>query len=215
MTLDVRFAALSKEQWPGPITARRTRGPFKNLGLPKVLGSLERELRALRARDIIIRAFIPADQIRLDGWPRANARATSPGVVLEFVSDATKSQQRFYCDRFLYWENDLLSIARAMENLRAIDRWGVNKGGEQYAGYRAIAAQSSAGDNTRLHEAAALLARHGGARPLEVLTSATLARDAWRRARMATHPDRGGSADEFRAVDQAARLVGAHLGEDL
>lgn len=215
MSLDVRFSSLTREQWPGPVTARRTRGPFKNLGLPKILGALERELRALRARDIIIRAFIPADQIRLDGWPRANARATAPGVVLEFVSDATKSQQRFYCDRFLYWEDNLLSIARAMENLRAIDRWGVNKGGEQYAGYRAIAAQSSAGDNARLHAAAALLAKHGGVTPLSVLMTVTVARDAWRRARVATHPDRGGSADEFRAVDQAARLIGAHLGEEL
>lgn len=215
MALDVRFHSLSAAQWPGPVTSRRTRGPFKNLGLPKILAALERELKALRARDIIIRAFIPSEQIRLDGWPRANARATAPGVVLEFVSDATKTTQRFYCDRYHYWEDNLLSIARAMENLRAIDRWGVNKGGEQYAGYRAIAAESSAGSNEAVSAAAALLGELAGITARDVLANAVIARDAWRRARVYAHPDRGGSPEKFVQVDAAAKTLGGYFGEVL
>lgn len=215
MSLAVRFQSLSRAEWPGPVTQTRRRGPFKNLGLPKILRAIERELVALKARDIVVRAFIPAEQIRLDGFPRANARATAPGVVLEFVSGATQARQRFYCDRYLFWEDNLLSIARAMENLRAIDRWGVNKGGEQYAGYRAIPAQSSASSNEALYAAASLLARHSGVRPADVLANVVVARDAWRRARLAVHPDRGGSADAFATVDRAAQLIGAYLGESL
>lgn len=215
MSLEVRFQPLTAAEWPGPVTKGRRRGPWKNLGLPKILRDLERELVALRARDIVVRAFIPADQIRLDGFPRASARASAPGVVLEFVSAITQNRQRFYCDRYLFWEDNLLSIARAMENLRAIDRWGVNKGGEQYAGYRAIPAQSSAGNNEALHAAASLLARHSGLRPVDVLGNIIVARDAWRRARLATHPDRGGSPDAFATVDRAAQLISAHLGEAL
>lgn len=215
MSLDVRFQSLTAAQWPGPVTKGRRRGPWKNLGLSKILPDLERELRALRARDIVVRAFIPADQIRLDGFPRANARATAPGVVLEFVSGVTRNQQRFFCDHYLFWEDNLLAIARTMEVLRAIDRWKVNKGGEQYAGYRAIPAQSSAGNNEALYAAASLLARHSGVRPADVLANAVVARDAWRRARLAVHPDRGGSADAFATVDRAAQLIGAYLGESL
>ena len=215
MSLAVRFQSLSRAEWPGPVTQTRRRGPFKNLGLPKILRAIERELVALKARDIVVRAFIPAEQIRLDGFPRANARATAPGVVLEFVSGATQALQRFYCDRYLFWEDNLLSIARAMEKLRAIDRWGVNKGGEQYAGYRAIPAQSSAGENVSVHAAAEFLANHGGARAIDVLSNPIVARDTWRRARLALHPDRGGSAAAFANADHAADVLGAYFGETL
>jgi hypothetical protein len=82
------------------------------------------------------------------------------------------------------WEHNVRAIALGLEALRAVDRHGISQRGQQYAGFRALTPGSSRG-LTRGRE---LIDEHGS-------VAAAL---------KATHPDHGGDAQDFAAV-QAAR----------
>lgn len=71
-----------------------------------------------------------------------------------------------------------------LQALRAVDRYGVTRRGEQYAGWKQLAAGSGAS----VERGRGLIRDHGGVT----------------QALKATHPDHGGSADDFADV-QAAR----------
>ena len=77
--------------------------------------------------------------IRTDGLPYANARyGTNPGVIVSF--DSRHGPLRYATDAFTEWQDNLRAIALSLEALRAVDRYGVTRRGEQYTGWRAIAA---------------------------------------------------------------------------
>jgi hypothetical protein len=131
--------------WPGKPTPsdKRQRSRFKDAKkFSRTLNDLETELRHLRAKEIAIRLFLSATQIRNDGWPRSDARPAQPGVILEFESK--HGALRYICDRYADWVDNLRAIAQTLEALRAADRHGVTKGGEQYRGWKALPEASSA-----------------------------------------------------------------------
>lgn len=45
---------------------------------------------------------------------------------------------QFACDRFLRWEDNLRAITKTLDALRAVDRYDVVQGGEQYAGFKQL-----------------------------------------------------------------------------
>jgi hypothetical protein len=151
---------------------------------------LERELRALRAKNIVIQAAVTDQDIRNDGWLRANARPEHPGVILTF--DSRHGPLSYPCDAFNDWQANVRAIALALEALRKVDRYGVTKRGEQYTGWKALpaAGRSSADLKSRGH---GLIREHGSVRE----------------ALFATHPDHGGSADDFQAVQAARARAGS------
>src|SRR5690554_7090169 len=51
----------------------------------RCLDDLERELRHLGARGIVVQAYLRGEDIRNDGWPRSSARFMEPGIVLSFT----------------------------------------------------------------------------------------------------------------------------------
>jgi hypothetical protein len=189
MTLDideavdgVTFRALVT--WPHdgtPSEARRSRFTFK-ASWPDTLELLRRELRLLRASNLVIGCGLREQDIRKDGWPRANAQQPLfPGVEVSFDSDVLldplarrgeelirrhgsvkaaqkathpdvggsardfaavqASQERkrlvYATDVCEFWQHNVRSIALGLEALRAVDRYGISKRGQQYAGFRA------------------------------------------------------------------------------
>ncbi|HSC21004.1 MAG TPA: hypothetical protein VLC07_04685, partial [Solirubrobacterales bacterium] len=146
------------------------------------LWKLESELDKLGARDVVIEVALTESEIRLDGWPRAGARPSHPGVVVSFNS--RHGPLRYGTDAFPHWQANVRAIALGLEALRKVERYGIGRRGEQYAGWR----QLSAGDSDLVRRGNELIAEHAGATA----------------ALKATHPDHGGDADDFRAV-QAAR----------
>ena len=46
----------------------------------------------------------------------------------------------FVCGRFTTWQDNLRAIAKTMEALRAVKRWGATQSDEQYTGFRALPA---------------------------------------------------------------------------
>jgi hypothetical protein len=83
MMIDVRLRPIPV--WPYPTTTnRRSSGVFR-AAWPKTLELLDRELDYLGASNILIGAGFRDQDLRIDGWPRANAPdPLHPGVELSF-----------------------------------------------------------------------------------------------------------------------------------
>lgn len=162
--IEARFHPLDLATWPGtPTPPARRKGPQFRSSWSQTLTLLEDELRHLRAKDIVIQADFTARDIRQDGWPRADARKPSfPGVVVSFQSNVGPLTYAtdIYSDGYFWrsqvgsrgepgfkegasiplpgWQANVRAIALSLEALRAVDRHGVTKRGEQYVGFGAL-----------------------------------------------------------------------------
>lgn len=101
----------------------------------------------------------------------------------------------------------------ALENLRAVERWGVSQT-SQYEGFRALPAQSSVITLTS-DIAASIIGDAAGHRTDAVLSSALQAKASLRVAMSRKHPDAGGSSEEFQRLQEAKRALEAHFGAAL
>lgn len=216
--LDYRIEAI--EVWPGERTPQwqRTRSPFKTIWT-KVLTHLDREIRMLRGDNVVLRLQVTDRDIRRDGMLRSDARPRDPGVVIQFRAQKLKgSPVLFYrCDRFLYWQDNVSAIARGLEALRLVDRYGVTPTGEQYAGFKALPSGGATSPTMSATSAAELLARYttDGNAPA-ILVNPSLAKDALRSAIFRTHPDRNnGDRQAFDNVDAARKVLSGHFGISL
>lgn len=215
------------DTWPGPRTpeSHRPWTPFKrragdgwrreDVPLVDTLTDLQRELRALDAKNVVIMLDLPESAFRLDGQPRADARAPGhPGVILAF--DSRHGPLKYATDLFRTWQANLRAITLALEALRKVDRCGITRRGEQYTGWRALPGGSIAVAATMTRdEAAELLVRlaevDAGERDVAI---ATVLRDPGEAKRLylaaakIAHPDNGGTTDAFQRLQQAWRILG-------
>ena len=167
---------------------------------------LDRELRALGARNVVLMVNVSEADIRLDGRLRANAHPDSPHAALAF--DARKQGALLVCcGRFRSWQDNVRGIALGMEALRKIERYGIVQANEQYAGWKAIGSGGDAPMDPNEVVAASwtLIAHHAG---WTVERAQSDSRTAYRMAIKATHPDQGGEPAAFHAVQNAARILG-------
>jgi hypothetical protein len=167
-----------------PVSSGWRSSPFK-AGWTSTVTLLAKELRAHGARRSVLEIDFREQDLRLDGLPRADRRAQSPGVVLSFQATAVPGspQLRYEVGTYNDWRDNVRAIALGLEALRAVDRYGVTKRGEQYAGWKQL--ESGGASPTRGRD---LIDQHGGVR----------------QALFATHPDHGGNDRDFADV-QAAR----------
>jgi len=188
--MDFAFRALP--DWPYPATRpRRSRYTFK-ASWSNTLRMLDSELRHLEGRNCIIAAGFRERDLRLDGLPRANALEPShPGIEISF--DTRRHGRLVYatdvCER---WEHNVRSIALGLESLRAVDRYGITRRGEQYAGWKQL---ESGNGGASVARGRVIIAEHAG--------------DV-RSALMQTHPDHGGDPIDFQSV-QLARAAAGNL----
>jgi hypothetical protein len=170
----------------------------------QTLELLDRELRHLDAKGIVIELALDAYWLRNDGLPRSGARPTHPGVRLTFNSSG--KQLSFPCATFGHWEDNLRAIALSLESLRAVDRYGVTQGSEQYTGFASIAAPSAnSGSDEAFLRAFLCAASESGLRPEQVADWKVL----YRAALIASHPDKPlGNHDTHIQVKEAGRVLG-------
>jgi len=194
-------------EWPGTMTPAQSRrvSPFR-ASLTATLKTLDRELYELaetRAHQLSAEMLvaIPAGSFRLDGRPRADARAEHPGVILSM--DTKHGHLSYPCDTFTVWEDNLRAIALALEALRKVDRYGVTRRGEQYRGFLEIEATAAPAGFDSVAAALAFLGGFVGLGVSEMTVVDGAARRALRRAQAVTHPDHGGDAAEFQRVSLA------------
>lgn len=165
---------------------RMASNPFRS-GWTATMELLERELEKLGAHSAVIELALTEREIRLDGWPRAEARPSHPGIVISF--DSRHGPLRYGTDAFPHWQANVRAIALGLEALRKVDRYGIGKRGEQYQGWRQLTGGAPA-MSTR--DAEQLLDGYGGEK----------------KALMAAHPDTGGSDEKFAKVQQAREVLG-------
>jgi hypothetical protein len=197
MALQYRFVPL--EHWPGPRTTRPEPAKF-SAPWSKTLDLLERELRHLQAREIVLQADVQRGQIRNDGMLYAQAIPRSPGVIVSFNSK--HGALSYPSDRFHKWQDNVRAIALALEALRAVDRYGVTKRAEQYKGWQALPAPDGGFD---YESAGRFILSILGLKAHGPIVGGGWA-DRCRQAELITHPDRGGNVADFKRV-QLARSV--------
>lgn len=126
--------------WPHAVTSPRRSAHFRSTQ-SQTLKLLEFELIQLHALGVVVGAGFRDSDLRLDGTPRADrsqAPHLHPGVEISFESKF--GRLTYATDQFEDWRHNLRAIALSLEALRAVDRYGVSKRGEQYAGWAQLPA---------------------------------------------------------------------------
>ncbi|PPF39806.1 molecular chaperone DnaJ [Pseudoclavibacter sp. AY1H1] len=190
-------------EWPGTLTRARRRSDFASTWT-QTLELMDRETRMLGGKNVHLQVAIPPQHFRLDGRPRAIAKVEHPGVILTL--DSKHGALSYPCDTFENWQDNVRAIALALEALRKVDRYGVTRGGEQYRGFLAIDAGSTmtveGGAWNLIFRAALDVSAPYDFEP-------EVAERAVRIAKLNTHPDTGGRAEDFQRVTEAEQ----HLRE--
>lgn len=204
-TLDWRVRPI--QLWPGDRTRcprpSRFRASWSNTS-----DLLARELEFLRARQIVLELAVEEHEIRQDGWIRASARPQYPGIIISFGSK--HGPLRYPCDRFDRWGDNVRAVALGLQALRAVDRYGVTRIGEQYRGWRALPSPNAEITST---EAAATMIRAcagpewNGAPWDAIVNNPDRLKKVCRAAQKRTHPDHGGDEAEFAQLTEAIALV--------
>jgi hypothetical protein len=187
------------------------RSPFKgdwNSTL-KLLGS---ELEHLRVSDAVMQIDVRESDIRLDGWPKGEARPASPAVALTFESK--HGAQTVRCSAFSDWRSNVRAIALGLEALRKVERYGIAGSGEQYRGFAQLPGPET--DPNRpfpnKEEAARFMIKLAGMQdlaPIVVITSPEIRKVVYRDAAKKTHPDTGGDAELFKLLGKAQEMLEA------
>lgn len=203
-----------------PSQRNATGGWTRRMEVPysETLGDLDRELRALNVDEAVLQLSVREDQIRLNGEMRANVSPSHPGVILTFTT-RRDGPLTFACDRFTRWQTNLRAIAKGLEALRLVDRYGITSTGEQYAGWKEIGtgtplAERAEPEEMSLQQAARIVVGWiSGPHDLDTnartaLEDADYRRYAYRQALKGLHPDTGGEGgDAFLRLQQAIKLL--------
>lgn len=198
--------------WDRPVTADRARSARFRAPWASTLDLLLREVDCLDAGVVVIQIDVIEGDLRRDGMLRANAKVGFPGVKVSFVSRhgpltyATDAYERWTGSDPPGWQANVRAVALGLEALRAVDRYGITRSGEQYRGWSAISATSGEFDMTR-EQAADLLAADTDYVAARILTDRDTARRAYKAAAAKHHPDRGGDTELFRRLTVARDLL--------
>lgn len=183
---------------------------------------LERELWFLDAEHVVIEVDVAERAIRADGMLRADAKAASPAVRIAF--DSRHGPLQYATDRFVRpsfqrkgaqhdWQHNVRAIALGLDSLRRVDRYGITRRGEQYAGWKAL--PPAGGEEIAMpvamtvEGAARFIAEHAvDVTADEVLTQWRAGRTtAYRVAARRLHPDNGGEVSLFHRLQEARQLL--------
>ncbi len=153
------------------------------------------EIDRLGATDVVLSTNI---ELRRDGLPCANRRTpTDTGVAVYFNLDG--AQQCIPCDRWNRVADNLYAIAKTIEALRGIDRWGAkDMVSAAFTGFQALPEVGGTGGSASWWVELGIDALE---RDPEAI------RAAYKTRARATHPDTGGSDEEFHRVQEAFRMA--------
>lgn len=130
-----------KPRMPRPPRGPRQSSPF-SAPFGDTVRTLARELEALGAKNTVMEVDIPAGQFRLDGMPRASARAMSPGITITFIATRVKRKPTvtYDIDSFPTWQDNVRALALGLMDLRRVSRYRLSDDDAQYHGYKALPA---------------------------------------------------------------------------
>lgn len=213
----VQFTFRPVEKWPREEARSPKRANFSSLSsttghkttkrYDDIIDLLDREIWHAGAKKAVIQAHLTERDLRVDGQLRSNSSPKKPGVIVSF--EGKHGPISMPCDAFDHWKDNLYAIAKALEALRMVDRYGVTSHGEQYRGWKALPA---VGDD--IDAAARFVALHGGTedRWRDVKGDRATFQIYYRHAARKTHPDTGGDGETFRLLTHHAAILRKHLG---
>ena len=195
-------------QWPSgwSRTQRPTRAKFHkkvtnsrgwsesaSLTIPDAVKRLFGELDRLGARYVTISSNAG---LRQDGLPRAGRKEPDDtGVAVYFTLNG--KEMALACDTWDRVADNIVAVAKHIEALRGMERWGVGTASQAFAGYRRLEAPKPS--------CWSILG-------LSPSASAEQINAAYRKAARGAHPDNGGSHERMAALnsarEQALREVG-------
>lgn len=197
--------------WTRPVTnPRQSSGRF-SAGWTDTLNLLEREVEHLNPQwPVVIRADVDPTSVLRNGMIRASARSGFPGVVVSLrsltrgsLTFATDAYEQRYSRDYPGWQANLRAIALSLEALRAVDRYGVTRSGEQYVGWQSI--EAAPAPFTTADEALRWMRNLRLPDAPAVTSTAQLYRALAKRM----HPDVGGDPKDWARLDQARQLLEA------
>lgn len=174
-----------------PIGQKRTEvintANFGKYTLTEVRDQVNEEIRAMRGKDVIISSNIP---LRADGRPYIDYQRRSindKGVAVYFTLN--DKPMVLACDKWDTVEHNLRAVAKSIEAMRGLGRWGVSEILDRaFTGFKALPAPSTncwtvlgideTQDRDTVTKAYKMLARKA-------------------------HPDNGGTHDTMSALNQA------------
>lgn len=189
------------------------------------LDLLEREYRQLNGRHLVLEVDVEEWHIRNDGGLYANARAATPAVRVAFESKfgpivmATdrfvRGAASFYVsgwsgrdrrESMQDWQHNVYAIAKSLEALRMVDRYGVTKRGEQYTGWKALPPGTGlAPTGMTVDLALKVLSEETGGNSAGTAEGLAV---LLRNAKANAHPDRNnGDRSRWNAVDEAEQVL--------
>jgi hypothetical protein len=197
------------ERWPQEPTPhyRQKKATFR-VAYEKLLRELTHELSMLGVRKAYIQVDVTDRDIRQDGHLRSDSKPNTARVI---VSAETKHGPiSLPCDTYRHWKDNLRAISLSLEALRAVDRHGVTKRGEQYRGLKQLSAGTGPLNS---EEAARFLSQHSTTPPSAILQSQDLYERARRDAALKLHPDKGGEISTWHIYQKAIALLDHHHEE--
>jgi hypothetical protein len=164
----------------------RSRSRFEVSGFGKARDFLLAEIRRMGGAGVILSTNIP---LRNDGLPYANSREPNdPGVAVYFRYQ--KRDLCFACDAYTSVRENAYAIAKTVEALRGIERWGASDMMERaFRGFAALAATSQESWDIVLE--------------CEPSADATTINAQYRALARTAHPDAGGSNAAMSRLNQA------------
>lgn len=210
--MDYTTRPISDRTWLKP---QRRKGSAFTATWNSTLELLEREIKMLGGRNVVIEVDVREGDLRIDGQLKARAKAAGPAVRVAFDS-REHGPMLFQCDRYSGgpwgnkmepWQHNVRAIALTMEALRAADRHEAIDSGQQYQGFKAIGGGSSgipmgAPQMTRVEAHGVILKNLGGQDKTDMATD-------WKRARRNAHPDlNAGDHTRWRELEEAGKVLG-------
>ena len=176
--------------WPQgrPRTKRPKASAFKT-GRADARDGLFEELRRLGARSVVVSTNVRTYNRGGREIPYANQTVDDPGVAVYFLWEG--ESYVFACDEWRSVAENMQAVRKTIEAIRGIARWGT--GDMMRAAFGGFKALPERGSGAGWWET---LGVEPDATPEDI-------RRAYKARAMETHPDRGGNADAFRAVQDA------------
>ncbi len=183
-------------QWP--LGWKRTQNPsrpkFESRSIDHEANEVVRELNLMKATNIIINSNM---QYRQDGMPYTRQNVHDTGVAVYFKLNG--NEQCISCDKWIRLEDNLSAVARIVNAMRGIERWGTGEMvNAAFSGFKALPSSTiitPAPDREKRSWWIVL--------GVEQNADAPTVKQAYRRAQATAHPDAGGSSYDFQEVQHA------------
>lgn len=170
------------------------------------------ELSRLGAVNVVMTSDLP---VRNDGLPYASGRSDDPGVAVWFVLPDARGNSRttvFACDRWRSHAENMMAIAKSVEAMRGLDRWGMADVVERtMGGFTALPSGEPAAPAKKPWRD--VLFAGGVPLGLENADVLVLAKHRHRTLIKQHHPDAGGSAERAAEINAALSEAEQELGE--